>query len=328
MAADRYARAARDAWISLERAAFGTKWFRFAVREAPDTRTTASLWTLTHVLAAASDLSTLGDDPGLARLLGLLPRFRADEGYLPTPGARLRYYDDNAWLGLLSLRLAVRTGDREHHRRAGRIARFLRGGVHPEGGVRWREGHESRNACSTAPTAELLVALVGSDDLALPKTLAAWADDTLARDDGLIADRIEGATIERTAWSYNQGATIGLHRRLAAATGEPSFRARAVRLAHASLDTFGPERSWTEPQPFLVIWFRELLALSDVADEARERLVAHLDRLLDEGRDPGTGLFTAGGVGTYDGRSTIDQAAVVQLLALAAGAPPSPAGEA
>ena len=327
MATEPYARAARDAWTALERATFGTRWFRFAVREGPDTRTTVSLWTLTHVIAAASDLSTQGDDPGLARLLGLLPRFRADEGYLPTPGARLRYYDDNAWLGLLSLRLATRTGDREHHRRAERIARFLRGGVHPDGGIRWREGHESRNACSTAPTAELLVALERPDDLARAHELAAWIDNTLTREDGTIADRIEGATIERTAWSYNQGATIGLHRRLAGATGDPSFRARAVRLAHASLDTFGPERCWTEPQPFLVIWFRELLALADVADEARERLVAHADRLLDEGLDPATRLFTAGGLGSYDGRSTIDQAAAVQLLALAAGAPPSPAGE-
>ena len=328
MAAERYERAARDAWASLERGTFGTGWFRFAVREGPRTRTTASLWTLTHALAAAGDLSALGEDPGLARLLGLLPRFRADEGYLPTPGARLRYYDDNAWLGLLSLRLAVRTGDREHHRRAERIARFLRGGIHPEGGVRWREGHESRNACSTAPTAELFVALAGSDGPALATTLAAWIDGTLVRDDGLIADRIEGTTIERTAWSYNQGAAIGLHRRLAAATGDPSFRARAVRLAHASLDTFGPERSWTEPQPFLVIWFREVLALPDVADEARHRLVDHVDRLLADGLDAQTGLFTAGGLGTYDGRSTIDQAAVIQLLALAAGAPPSPDGEA
>ncbi len=327
MSTERYGHTARDAWTALERAAFGTKWFRFAVREGPHTRTTASLWTLTHVLAAASDLSTVGHDPGLGRLLGLLPRFRADEAYLPTPGARLRYYDDNAWLALLSLRLARRTGDREHHRRAERIARFLRGGVHPEGGIRWREGHDSRNACSTAPTAELLVALERPDDLALARQLAGWLDHTLTRDDGPIADRIEGATIERTAWSYNQGATIGLHRHLAGATGDPSFRARAVHLAHASLDVFGPERCWTEPQPFMVIWFRELLALPDVADEARERLVAHVDRLLEHGRDAATGLFTAGGLGTYDGRSTIDQAAVVQLLALAAGVPPSPAGE-
>jgi hypothetical protein len=323
----RYTDAAADAWAALEQAAFGTKWFRFAVREGPDTRTTVSLWSLTHVIAAASDLRALDRRVDLDRLLGLLPRFRADEAYLPTPTARLRFYDDNAWLGLLSLRLAARTGDREHRRRAVRIARFLRRGVHPDGGIRWKEGNESRNACSTAPTGELLVALGGPGDVELARTLAAWVDQTLARGDGTIADRIEGTQLEPTAWSYNQGATIGLHRRLADATGDATHRARAIRLAHASLDAFGSERTWTEPPPFLVIWFRELLALADVATETRERLHAHADRMLSEGRDAATGLFTAGGLGSYDGRPTIDQAAIVQLFALAAGVPPSPAGE-
>jgi hypothetical protein len=327
MEAAAYARAAAEAWSALERATFGTKWFRFAVREGPDTRTTVSLWSLTHVIAAASDLRALDRNVDLDRLLGLLPRFRADEAYLPTPTARLRFYDDNAWLGLLSLRLATRTGEREHRRRAVRIARFLRRGVHPDGGIRWKEGHESRNACSTAPTGELLVALGDPGDVDLARTLAAWIDDTLVRGDGTIADRIEGSKLEPTAWSYNQGATIGLHRLLADATGDAAHRARAIRLAHASLDAFGPERAWTEPPPFLAIWFREALALPDVATEARERLHTHADRMLDEGRDPATGLFTAGGLGSYDGRSTIDQAAVVQLLALAAGVPPSPTGE-
>jgi hypothetical protein len=326
MESDRFAVVARDAWDALERAAFGTKWFRFAVREGPDTRTTVSLWSLVHVIAAASDLATIGHDVDADRILGLLPRFRADEGYLPNPGSRLRFYDDNAWLGLLSVRLAARTGDREHHRRAERIARFLRRGAHPEGGVLWKEGHDSRNACSTAPTGELFVALGEPDDLACARDLAAWLGTTLARDDGLIADRLEDGKVERTPWSYNQGTTIGLHRLLADATGDASHRGAAVRLAHTSLDAIGPERAWIEPPPFLVIWFRELLAVPDVAAEARERLLVHAERLLGEGRDPETGLFTAGGVGSYDGRPTIDQAAVVQLFALAAGAPPAPAG--
>ena len=326
MVEERFAAAAREAWDALERAAFGTRWFRFAVREGPDTRTTVSLWTLVHVIAAASDLSTIGREVDLEQVVGLLPRFRADEGYLPTPRSRLRFYDDNAWLGLLSLRLAARTGDHDHRRRAARIRRFLRRGVDPDGGVPWKEGHPSRNACSTSPTGELLLALGEPEDIELARRNAAWIGTTLAREDGLIADRIEDGKVERTAWSYNQGATIGLHRLLSDATGDASHRAAAVRLAHTSLDAIGPERTWTEPQPFLVIWFRELLALSDVATEARDRLLLHAERLLDEGRDGQSGLYTAGGLGSYDGRPTIDQAAVVQLLALAAGAPPSPAG--
>jgi hypothetical protein len=318
--------AATEAWDALERSAFGTKWFRFAVRESHDTRTSASVWTLTHVIAAASDIGELGHEVDITRLLRFLERFRADEGYLPTPGSRLRYFDDNAWLALLSLRLAERTGDRTHRRRAERIARFLRRGLHPNGGVRWREAHESRNACSTSPTAEVFLALGTPDDVELATSLSTWLDATLQRDDALVADRIEDRTVEPTAWSYNQGSTIGLRRLLAEATGDASYGEAAIRLARSSLDAFGAERTWTEPPPFLVIWFRELLALDEVADAARARLAAYVARLLAEARDRTTGLFTAGGIGSYDGRSTIDQGAAVQLLALAAGARPLPAG--
>jgi hypothetical protein len=318
---------AEAAWRALEEHAFGRRWFRFAVFEAPGSRARASLWTLVHVLAAANDLAALGRDPDLSRLLGLLPRYRADRGYLPTPGARLRFFDDNAWLGLLSLRLADRTGDPSHRRRARRIAAFLAQGEHPGGGIRWREAHESRNTASTAPTAELLLALGGDDRVRHAERLARWLHAKLVRPDGLAADRIEDGIVEPTPWSYGQGVVVGMRRLLAAATGDAAYRVAAIALARESLGVFTASRTWTEPPPFLAIWFRELLALPEVADAARARLLEHTTRLLAEGRDPSTGMFTAGGVGSYDGRPTIDQAAAVQLLALAAGAPPAPAGD-
>jgi hypothetical protein len=42
----------------------------------------------------------------------------------------------------------------------------------------------------------------------------------------------------------------------------------------------------------------------------------YLERLSTQARDPDTGWFTRGGVGSYDGRPTIDQAAVVQMFAM------------
>ena len=335
--------AAVDAWQALERSSMRRRWGRWGrrvVTEGPGERRQASLWSLVHVMAAANDLAALGHDPGLARLLRMLPPYRADEAYLPTPGARLRYLDDNAWLGLLSLRIADRTDEPSHRRRAERVATFLRRHEHPDGGLPWREGHDSRNACSAAPAAELVVALAirpqaassgdrtDDDAVAFGLRQAAWLDDTLRREDGLVADRIERGVIEPTAWSYNQGAACGLHRLLAEAGQGSAHRARAIELAHTSLDVIGAARLWTEPPPFLAIWFRELLALTEVADDARVLLRRHAERLLRDARDPVSGLFTSGGAGSYDGRPTIDQAAVVQLLALAAGAPPMPAGSA
>ena len=68
--------------------------------------------------------------------------------------------------------------------------------------------------------------------------------------------------------------------------------------------------------PFLAIWFRALLGDPASRREAADLLVAHTDRLLAEALDRATGLFTAGGVGSYDGSTTIDQAATVQLLGM------------
>jgi hypothetical protein len=111
--------------------------------------------------------------------------------------------------------------------------------------------------------------------------------------------------------------------------GETVAMERARTTAFASLALFDGDRLWREPPPFLAIWFRELLAFGEtpVVDLARDRLDGYLDRVLREARDPGTGLFTAGGVGSFNRRPTIDQAAFVQLFALAAGVPPRPAGD-
>jgi hypothetical protein len=53
-----------------------------------------------------------------------------------------------------------------------------------------------------------------------------------------------------------------------------------------------------------------------VAEQTQVVLRRYVERLLAEARDPATGLFTRGGLGSYDGTTTIDQAAIVQLLAM------------
>ena len=53
-----------------------------------------------------------------------------------------------------------------------------------------------------------------------------------------------------------------------------------------------------------------------MAEEARSALSRFVERLISDARDPTSGLFTRGGLGSYDGTRTIDQAAIVQLLAM------------
>ena len=285
-----------------------------------------------NVIAAAADLAAMGLDPGLEDLVATLPRYRSGDAFAPAPGHRKRYFDDNAWLGLVSLRLFRRSGNDEHVRRASELLRFVRRGEVPQGGVLWVEGSGSRNACSTAPAAELAVSLhlhrPDPEAIAFAGRSVEWLRRTLGREDGLIADHIEHDTVEPTVWSYNQGAASGAHRLLARAAHDPPAVSVARRTEQASLELFDNERLWREPPPFLAVWFRELLAVEDdgVRGLAQGRLSSYLDRVTREARDPRTGLFTAGGVGSYDGRSTIDQAGFVQLFALGDGVEPAPAG--
>jgi len=322
--------AARDAWAALIAQGGvrpGPK--GIFVAEEPSGRKRASLWTLVNVIAAAADLSSMSADAGLDDLVSTLDRYRSRGAFAPAPRHRKRYFDDNAWLGLLFLRLFRRSNDVRHLERGTELASFVRRGEVATGGVLWVEGSGTRNACSTAPAAELALAshLQRSDPdaVSFADRSLAWLRRTLGRDDGLMADHIEDDVVEPTVWSYNQGAALGAHRLLTRATGADGRVPR--RLAEASLETFVGERLWQEPPPFLAVWFRELLdADADVRRAGRERLESYLERALRHGRDPHTGLFTNGGIGSYDGRPVIDQAAVVQMFALAAGVDPMPAG--
>ena len=302
------------------------------VAEGPEAPARASLWTLVHVIAAAADLAAMRSDPGVEQLFATLPRYRFGSGFAPAPGHRRRYFDDNAWLGLLLLRLFRRSGDDRHVQLATELLRFVRTGEAPDGGVLWVEGSSSRNTCSTAPAAELALALHlhRADDasISFAERSLAWLRRALGREDGLFADRLESGTVEPTVWSYNQGAALGGHRLLARATRDASTASAARATAEASLTVFDGERLWVEPPPCLAVWFRELLDDDDaeVRRAARDRLDSYLDRAIRQARDPRTGLFTSSGIGSYDGRPTIDQAAFVQLLALGAGIDPVPTG--
>jgi hypothetical protein len=290
-----------DAWRALERASFRRTWFlrQLRVTDGPGHRAQVALWGLVHVLWAANDLRALGGDAPIDQLVELIERHRRGDGYAAKPRTRRRYYDDNAWLGLVAAAL----GDRAL---ASRTLAFVRTGEHPGGGVDWVEGGSSRNTCSTA-SAAWLAALLG--ETALAERWIGWLEATLRGPDGLYSDQVDAGRVDPTIFSYNQGAVVAaLH-----AVGRDRD---AVATARASLAVFDGERLWREPPPFAAIWFRALLGVPAVAERAHEVLGRYAERLVREARDPVTGLFMRGGVGTYDGTRTIDQAAVVQVLAM------------
>ncbi|MGZ8570779.1 MAG: hypothetical protein ACXWW5_00960 [Actinomycetota bacterium] len=306
---------ALDAWDALTRSAFRPKRRGIKVLDGPG-GAAAPLWPFTHVLWAAAEVLGIGGDPPIDQLIRTLEHFRRGGGFAATPRGR-RYFDDNAWLGLASLRLRDVTGDEEHGVRASALAAFVPTGEHPDGGVRWAERSESRNTCSTASAAWLVMEVdrrLGAGagaDRAFAGRCMAWLNDVLLRRDGLYGDRLEDGLVVRAALSYNQGAAIAASDRLGHDTS---------RTVGAAVELFRGDRLWREPPAFAVILFRALLEDPLARPDAITTLDDHLARLLRAGHGHGPGLVGAPGLGSYDGHPTIDQAAVTQLLALRAAA--------
>jgi hypothetical protein len=318
-------RRACEAWDSLAAACFRRRGGALEVLEGSRRRGRAALWPLSQVLAAAVDLSAITSDrTDVNELLRSLERYRADDGYAPVPRARRCYFDDNAWVGLCFMQLHLQSGDDEFLRSARGVLSFVRRGEDPNGGVRWVEGKRSLNTCSTAPAAELALRVHLADGdpdaLSFARRALAWLDRNLLLPSGLYADRIDGTGVDKTIWSYNQGAAAGAHALLYRATGDPEALVRAKEVARATLERFDAPRLWRHPPIFNAVCFRNLLALDATSPVSgvRGTVRDYVGRAWREARDPKTGLLSAGGIGSYDGHPLVDHAGLVQLFALQA----------
>lgn len=326
MAAPRADRAL-EAWESLSRACLRPgDHGSLLVRERPGRRKLGPVWPVSQVLAAAIDLAELtGDLDDVDRLVIGLRTYAAGDGFLPAPGDRRRYYDDNAWIGLCFAQLHLQTGEARWLRRARKVFRFVREGQDPDGGMRWVERRRARHTCSAAPAAQLALRLHladGDDEtLVFARRTLAWLDGTLRVRGGLYADHVDPrGKVTQTLWTYNQGAPVGAHLLVYRATGDDVALDQARATARASLRRFGADRTWRHPPVFNAVWFRNLVALDASGPRqpgVRPAFDSYLSRAWREGRDR-DGLFTTGGIGSYDGTPAIDTGGIVQLLALRA----------
>lgn len=213
-------------------------------------------WTASQVMAAAQVRAlrhpeVWGAYDGLQ--VGFTDHLHRGLGYTAAVrGSPEIYYDDNAWVGLVAIGAVLARGvagaapapevDRDLAQ-ARLVLRLLRDGEDPtRGGVYWRVGGDTRNACSTGP-AGLLAARVVEAERSLGREVADHGDlvafgrrcaeflDRLAGDDDLVRDheRSDGS-IDPLVFSYNQGTAIGLRVQLARAGGSQDL-ARAHTLA-------------------------------------------------------------------------------------------------
>jgi Glycosyl hydrolase family 76 len=295
----------------------------------------SAVWPFGQVIAAAAAMLGLDvngkpfDATTVPAMLRGLERYRSRDGYGAFPGDHNRYYDDNAWIALDRLQLAGLTGEASHLDAATSLFGFLGAGEVPAGGVLWVEGDESRNTCSTGPTAQVALRLylaTGEEPyLRFAERQMDFLDRVLRDDAGLYRDHVgaDGA-VEPTVWSYNQGTPIGASVLLGRITGDHAWIERATQTAFSAAAHFGADDGWwRQPPVFNAIFFRNLLALLAVAPSATLLGVVddYLDRVWTQSRHRRTGLFVDAGIGSYDGHPTIDQAGLTQVFAFRAWDP-------
>jgi uncharacterized protein YyaL (SSP411 family) len=360
------AAAAPETWQARAREAYAAMQARFPTDDGalyreraparPWDRRYATLWPFSQALAATLAVAALPDgDPAAlarARLLGrsLFAHYWDDRAtpsgaasYPLSRGGGHKYYDDNIWLGLDLVELHRATGERRALDDAARVFAFVVGGwdddpAHPApGGIFWTQAPSNvtrdRNTVSNAPAAELalhLYALTGDRGyLDWAERTFAWVERTL-RDpaDGLYWDhiRLDGG-IERTKWSYNQGAMLGAAALFHRSTGDRAWLERARQIAEASLRFYGTDdRLWAQGLAFNAIFFHNLHLLAATLDDdalCTPALRAYAERVWARGRDAASGLFRLGRGGRAE---LLDQAAAVRIFALLAAADPTGGG--
>ena len=142
-----------------------------------------------------------------------------------------------------------------------------------------------------------------------------WLNTYLRAPSGLYWDRITpDGRIERTHFSYNQGAMIGANVLRYRITGDSAYLREAERIADASLRLFGNrEFGWQDPA-LNAIFFKYALLLESANNRThyREVMQAYADQLWTTTVDPTTLLVEQDPGG---GVRLLAQSVIVQLHA-------------
>ncbi len=160
----------------------------------------------------------------------------------------VRYYDDNAWIGLASLRLFEQTGRAAWIQRAVIAYQFVRDGWdHASDGVFWRESpRRSLHVCSAGPGALLAGQLYShtreEEQLDCARRWFAWTLK-LRNADGVFQDNLnpETGVIEPKTFTYNQGTPLHAALVLHEQTGDAAYRVEAERILRAANHFLQPE---------------------------------------------------------------------------------------
>ena len=299
----------------------------------------AQVWPYSQALWATLELARIpgAGDAALASVRARLASLRAygkptnaGIGYDAVYGGKKYvFYDDNAWISLALIDASDLLRDPSLLATAEKVFAPIEAGWDTNrsdrcpGGVFWIRTARNlqRGAVSTANGA-LIGALLylhthRRSYLAWAERAYRWSRDCLGTTSGLVSDHIrQDGTVDTRTWSYNQGAMIAAGVSLYRATHDPGYLADAEKTANAALALYRDPLATREPVEFLAIFYRDLLALSDVGSRAsgRAAVESFADAAWARERDPNTGLFYFG----HTKAPLLDQAAMVQIYALLA----------
>jgi hypothetical protein len=238
------------------------------------------------------------------------------------PGAK--YYDDNAWLGLVMVELYKIYGQKWMLDRAVEIVDFdMYGAVGSTtyakpGGVFWTQapGNFYRASVSTAGSVQLALELyrVTNNSTYLNFAIAAydWVSKYLKGPEGLYHDGLnEDGSISPVYYSYNQGLMVADGALLFEVTGKHQYLSDAEVLAAAALDYFAAGTRLIDEDPiFMAIFFRNLMLLDALGGHSNYRPLMEL-----YAHDLWTNLNSMGMLIHKGTASWLSQAAVVQVFA-------------
>jgi predicted alpha-1,6-mannanase (GH76 family) len=147
-----------------------------------------------------------------------------------------------------------------------------------------------------------------------------WTRGALLGPDGLYADRIApDGSLTPTIWSYNQGSMIGAGVLLARQTSDSSFLHHAAETANIYIGSVGVVELTAQDPAFNAVLFRNLFLLDQLRPDHRYRsLAAEYSSAMWATKRLHHGLFEG------NGSALNNAAAMVQIYALVAGAPPHP----
>jgi hypothetical protein len=246
------------------------------------------------------------------------------------------FYDDNEWVGIELARVYELDHSAAALEQAQQIMQFVMAGwqtVGPEGqplpcpgGVPFSNApsNTQRNTITDGPAAELGVQLYRITHearyLQFAEQAYGWVRQCLLEPSGLYADHIElDGTVNRSLWSYTQGAMVGAGTLLYQATHEGAYLEEARQTAKAALAYFTYSRLSSENPFFAAVYFRNLIYLDSVTHEAPGTYPAREYAYWAWQRHRLSGnLFAYGAPPTAE---LLGQAALVQVYALLATPP-------